>query len=99
MGKKYRTLPFCSEHLNVFIYIENSVFFKYRRVTFNFKTHMKKSEFLFLRILKQAPLSNKRPLKNVKNLKSAPGAHQIIGIIETFVTRDVDPEKTSRNIS
>ena len=23
------TLPFCSEHLNVFIYVENSVFFKH----------------------------------------------------------------------
>ena len=35
------TLPFCSEHLNVFIYAGNSVFFEYRRVIFNFKTHMK----------------------------------------------------------
>ena len=35
------TLPFCAEHLNVFIYLENSVFFKYRRVIFNFKKHMK----------------------------------------------------------
>ena len=33
------TLPFCSEH--VFVYVENSVFFKYRRVMSNFKTHMK----------------------------------------------------------
>ena len=26
---------------NVFIYVENSVFFKYRRMIFNFKTHTK----------------------------------------------------------
>ena len=46
-------LPFCSEHLNVFIYVENSVFFKYRRVTFNFKANMKNLKiFLFLRISK-----------------------------------------------
>ena len=35
------TLSFCSGHLNVLIYVKNSVFFKYRRVIFNFKTHMK----------------------------------------------------------
>ena len=34
------SLLFCSEHSNLFIYVENSVFFKYRRVIFNFKTHM-----------------------------------------------------------
>ena len=35
------TLPFSSKHVNVFIYVENSVLFKYRRVIFNFKTQMK----------------------------------------------------------
>ena len=41
------SLLFSSEHLNVFIYVENSVFFKYRRVIFNFKTRMKNLNFLF----------------------------------------------------
>ena len=35
------TLLFCSENSNVFIYVENSVFFKCTSVIFNFKTHVK----------------------------------------------------------
>ena len=52
LNLKKNTLLFCSEHLNVFIYVENSVFFKYRKVIFNFKTHMKNLNSVFLRILK-----------------------------------------------
>ena len=40
-SKKIYTLLICYEHLNVFIYVENSVFFKYKKVTFYFKTHIK----------------------------------------------------------
>ena len=40
-------LPFRSEHFNVFIYVENSVFLKYKKVTFNFKTHMKNLNSMF----------------------------------------------------
>ena len=41
-SKEIYTLLICYEHLNVsIIYVENSVFFKHKKVTFNFKTHIK----------------------------------------------------------
>ena len=50
------TLLFRSEHLNVFVYVENSVFFKYRRVVFNFKMHVKNLNSIFENFEISAPL-------------------------------------------
>ena len=55
----------------MFSYVEKFVFFKYRRVIFNFKMHMTN----LLPIFEISVPLNKRPVKNEKNLKSAPGVH------------------------